>query len=688
MGTLCLLASVASADIARLSPTSFPLGGEDFLYIYGTALAGNVATNVVFDGSLTVETSDASSGLVIVWVPVSVLLVAGEHSVEVQSIDDNGIRMHGPAYFTVQAPVPDGPPFLNLPDGGVVAEAESSEGASVTFFVNAVSALGDDVPVVCTPASGSMFSFGLTLVSCSATDAGGTTTGTFTVNVTDTTPPVLTLPADIESESPVVTWTATAVDAIDGPVAVSCSPPSGSTFPTGTRTVRCMATDSHVNVAVGFFRVVITTGPPVLTLPDDILAEATSAAGAAVTYEATSEGGGTLVCSPASGSTFAIATTPVNCTATNSFGSTTGSFNVTVHDPIRPQLTLPSEITVNASSPAGVAVTWVATAYDLVDGDRPVDCVPASGSNFAIGVTTVSCTASDTRGNVATGSFEVTVNLDATPPVLTLPGTITAEATSPGGASVSYTATAMDDVDGSRPVTCTRASGSQFALGTTTVACSASDTSGNTTSGSFLVVVRDTTAPTLSLPSQVTAEATSPSGAVVTYVTSATDIVDGGRPVDCAPPSGSVFALGTTAVACHSSDTRGNTGSGSFDVIVDDNTPPAITHLVASPSSLWPPNHKMVDVTVEVTAVDTADPAVVSRIISVSSNQPINGTGDGDTAPDWSITGPRTVKLRAERAGGNERIYTITVEARDASGNTATATVTVRVSNSKGRAVH
>lgn len=93
----------------------------------------------------------------------------------------------------------------------------------------------------------------------------------------------------------------------------------------------------------------------------------------------------------------------------------------------------------------------------------------------------------------------------------------------------------------------------------------------------------------------------------------------------------------------------------------------------------------MVNVTVAVVAFDVADPNPVSRIISVTSNQPVNGTGDGDAAPDWQITGPLTVKLRSERSSGQDRIYTITVETVDDSGNSTTATDTVKVTNSKQR---
>ena len=66
----------------------------------------------------------------------------------------------------------------------------------------------------------------------------------------------------------------------------------------------------------------------------------------------------------------------------------------------------------------------------------------------------------------------------------------------------------------------------------------------------------------------------------------------------------------------------------------------------------------MVPVTVVVSALDVCDPAPVCRLVAVSSNEPTDGTGDGNTAPDWQITGPLTVDLRAERAGkGTGRVY-------------------------------
>ena len=85
---------------------------------------------------------------------------------------------------------------------------------------------------------------------------------------------------------------------------------------------------------------------------------------------------------------------------------------ITVRDTTAPALTLPANVTtVYALSPSGAPVTFTATAVDSVSGLVTVSCSPASGSTFPIGLTTVTCSASDSAGNPATGSFTVTVDL-------------------------------------------------------------------------------------------------------------------------------------------------------------------------------------------------------------------------------------------------------------------------------------
>ncbi len=112
---------------------------------------------------------------------------------------------------------------------------------------------------------------------------------------------------------------------------------------------------------------------------------------------------------------------------------------------------------------------------------------------------------------------------------------------------------------------------------------------------------------------------------------------------------------------------------------MNDTEKPVIESVTATPSVLWSPNHKMVPVAIKIVSRDNCGIAQC-KIISVASNEPVNGLGDGDTEPDWQIIDNTHVNLRAERSGrGNGRVYTITVQCTDTHGNSSTATVTVTV---------
>lgn len=193
--------------------------------------------------------------------------------------------------------------------------------------------------------------------------------------------------------------------------------------------------------------------------------------------------------------TFTLAVDAFDITNSNATGGklakgTSSNYSVTVETPIvvptdttPPVLTLPADITAEATSAAGAVVTYSASAHDAVDSTVPVSCNPASGSTFPLGTTTVECSAKDTANNTATGSFNVTVRDTTAPTLSNLPANQSAVATSSAGAAVGYTnPTASDAVDANPAVTCLPASGSTFALGTTTVSCTAADSSGNESS--------------------------------------------------------------------------------------------------------------------------------------------------------------------------------------------------------------
>jgi len=312
----------------------------------------------------------------------------------------------------------------------------------------------------------------------------------------------------------------------------------------------------------------------------DLTVPATSGAGAIVTFTPPAatdeEAGAAVACNPASGSTFPVGVTTVTCTASDADdvnSPVSSSFKVTVTPPPDTDLAIASapNLSASATSAGGAAVTFTPPSASDEDGAVAVTCDHPSGSTFPVGITTVTCSATDQDDTPSTVSTAFTVTVqDTTAPVISgVPANITAEATGATGAALPYASpTASDLVDGTVPVSCSPASGSAFAIGTTTVTCTSTDAHGNSASASFSVTVQDTTPPNLTVPAPISVDATSPAGATVAFSASASDLVDGTVPVTCSPASGSTFAIGTTTVTCTSTDAHGNSASASFSVTV------------------------------------------------------------------------------------------------------------------------
>lgn len=233
--------------------------------------------------------------------------------------------------------------------------------------------------------------------------------------------------------------------------------------------------------------------PPVLRVPDDVIAEAANTLGTVVAFSASAtdsvEGNLSPVCLPASGSMFPFGTTIVTCSATNGRGVTsTASFTVTVRDTTPPTLMLPTRVIAEATSTRGSLVSFAATAIDAVDGSLPIACAPTSGSQFALGTTGVACSARDSHGNQATGSFAIDVR-DTIAPQLMPPANLTVSGSS-GGAAVTYSLpTVVEQGSGLSTLSCLPGSGTMFPIGTTVVTCRATDVAGNTGSATFSVTV-------------------------------------------------------------------------------------------------------------------------------------------------------------------------------------------------------
>ncbi len=347
----------------------------------------------------------------------------------------------------------------------------------------------------------------------------------------------------------------------------------------------------------------------------------------------------------------------------------TNSFSVIVNEVNEPPtITCPADMTAYAAEPTGVAVTFSVTATDSDDPAPTVVCSPESGSAFAPGTTTVTCTATDPSGNTATCSFVVTVHLpdfgDAphSPTYHTLlahngarhaiagpffggspPGVAHRDPESDGNPSLNADGDDVtdgnDDEQGIRfldPLIAGRSVRIEinapvpglvnawwdfnadhdwndpgekicadllvgFGLFTTTVAIPAAATVGTPTYARFRInsvgglhfdgpatdgEVEDyaTTllcaAPPLFLPTEVSGLATSSSGTAVSFTVTATSPCGLPTTVVCVPPSGSLFPIGTTLVACIASDSLGTSSTGEFPVTVRE------LAIVPNPNSL------------------------------------------------------------------------------------------------------
>jgi hypothetical protein len=182
--------------------------------------------------------------------------------------------------------------------------------------------------------------------------------------------------------------------------------------------------------------------------------------------------------------------TEVTYQATDGAGNVSEPQSLTIRlDRGAPRLLGVQDVTVVAANGKEAAPTWSVTGEDDQGEPVAVTCDPASGAALPVGATEVTCVATDAAGNTASAAFTVTVTVPR-PPVLHLPGPIVVDATAPGGAGVTYTATATDDGAVPPLVSCVPPSGGNFPIGTTTVACTATDDMGLTNTGRFTVTVR------------------------------------------------------------------------------------------------------------------------------------------------------------------------------------------------------
>jgi hypothetical protein len=407
--------------------------------------------------------------------------------------------------------------------------------------------------------------------------------------------PLLSLPAPITVQSPLgrsrtVSYQVIATDNHDPNPDLFCDPGrTGGTFPLGTTTVHCSATDWVGNSATGSFTVaVVDTTPPkapaISPRPANPSADVFPALGYSTNEPAAFRCSldGALFASCASPTSFAgladgSHTFAVYAIDTSDNVGPTATYTWLL-DTVAPALTVPESLTVE--SPTGEA--YVAYAIGVTDNHDPnptLSCNFArTGDVFAVGTSTVSCLAFDWVGNSASASFTVTVE-DHTPPdapTLRGPGEVS-------GPDVSFFYSTNEragfecSLDEAPFTACAdfRTDYGGLADGPHTFAVRATDTSGNTGAGTTSSWLVDTVAPVISTPTSVTAESPRGEFVQVSYEVSATDNHDPHPQVSCNHGrSLGYFPLGTSTVTCFARDWVGNVASASFAVIVEDRTPP------------------------------------------------------------------------------------------------------------------
>lgn len=385
----------------------------------------------------------------------------------------------------------------------------------------------------------------------------------FGVSVIDTTPPVIEPGGGTELEATSIDGAAYILSPVASDVCADVTVtvnPDLALFPLGTTEVTVLAADDFGNESSALRTVeVVDTTPPVITPPDGRVVEATAVLSMVDTGLATATDIFEVeISSDAPEDGFPLGTMTVTWTARDENGNEAqATQGVMVEDTIPPVISVPADVTAEATAIRSPLSIGAATATDIfevvVTNNAPLD-------GFLFGETIVSWVATDAHENESSGSQRVTV-VDTTPPVITLPADVTAEANAVRSTVAIGTATATDifevTVGSDAPV-------DGYALGDTTITWTATDEQGNESGGMQAVTVVDTTAPELTVPSDVVVTATGPLTQVTLGDAEATDIFEPVTVSNDAPAAG--FAPGVTTVTWTALDPNGNQVARSHNV--------------------------------------------------------------------------------------------------------------------------
>jgi probable HAF family extracellular repeat protein len=396
--------------------------------------------------------------------------------------------------------------------------------------------------------------------------------------------------------------------------------------------------------------------------------------------------------SPLAGSSLGLGSYSIVVTVKDAAGNpATANVSLNVVDTTAPVITgTPAPVTVSAGANGLGVVPSVVGGVTATDNCTAANALvitqsPLAGSSLGLGSYSIVVTVKDASGNASTTSVAISV-IDTTAPVITAPpaSPVTVSAGANGLGVVPNVLGGIVASDNCTPanalvITQSPVAGASLGLGSYSVVVTVKDASGNASTATVSLNVVDTTAPVISsVPGPITVSAGANGKGIVPNVLGGVVATDNCTAANAlvlgqSLTAGSQLALGTYNIVVTVTDASGNSSTANVTLKVVDTTAPVINSLTASPSVITAKNHTKVPVTVTVSATDNCDPAPVSKIISITANETV-------AAGDIQITGNLTASLAATRNGtGTGRIYTITVQCTDASGNASTKTVTVTV---------
>ena len=305
-----------------------------------------------------------------------------------------------------------------------------------------------------------------------------------------------------------------------------------------------------------------------------------------------------LTLTPPSGSLAAgaqqISTATVNATAnslavgvhtgtiawTSDGGTASFTATLTISDNVSPVINnTPTNMVVNTPPGSATAtVNWTpptatdnvaVTSFTLTLTPGGTQPVTTSSFAFPIGVTKLAYDARDAVGNSTQTSFTVTVVDNVSPVIAGCPANQTLQATGPAGATATWASPTATDNSGTVSLASTHAPDAPFALGTTPVIYTATDTSANVATCTFSIVVQDTLPPAIGPVANITVTAPDLVGANVAFtLPPATDAVDASVTVTASPVSGSLFKIGVHTVTVTAVDDYSNELTKTFTVTV------------------------------------------------------------------------------------------------------------------------